>query len=68
MENKTVNIEKLIHEIEEMKRINYECFHMTEGLEDPDVLMQASSRLMGTQMAYDDIIFYLRNLQGCDEK
>ena len=66
MKNDTVNIEKLIHEIEGMKRVTYEYFNMSEGLENPDVLAQVTSKAFGVQAAYDCVIKHLRELQGCD--
>mgnify|MGYP006988411310 CR=1 FL=1 len=66
MKTVAVDVETLIHEIEEMKRVSYESLSMADGLENPDVLAQTTSRLLGEQAAFDCVIRYLRELQGCD--
>ena len=66
MKNNTVDIETLIHTIEKMKKGYYEGFRLVEGLENPDVLAQTTSSVMGAQLAFDDIIAYLRRLHDID--
>lgn len=61
-----IEAEALIHKIQDLKLKAYEAFSYADGLEDPDVLAQVTSKVLGAQAAYDDIIFYLMGLQGCD--
>lgn len=62
-----IEVNALIREIEKMKSPHYEVFNMTEGKENPDVLAQESSRLVGALSAYDTVIAFLREKQGCDD-
>ena len=63
-----MEIEKIIRRIEEMKRYACEEFGLFEGLADPSVLAQHSQRMLGVQLAYDNVIHLLREYQGCDDE
>ena len=63
----TIEIEYLIREIEKMKRCDYECFQIDEVYGDPVILAQVTNRSLGVQAAYDNVVHWLRTLQGCDD-
>ena len=67
MENNTmVEIEWLIHRIEENKFNVHDRLSFFEGLDDPNVLAQHTQYILGAQDAYDLVIRMLRKLQGYD--
>ena len=66
MEKTWITLDKVIREVEKIKYEYYECYHMLDGLTDPSVLTQMSQRLLGQQMAIDEVINMCKRMQGCD--